>query len=102
MLLLYCIGEGGEKRQQQPPEQKNMYLYIVAVLDIYPLDYLSNYIRAHIKLLWQAQLPLIVVLTQTLGIATGHLGSLILRGYIILSNHSEGWKGWKVGYFIIK
>ena len=35
MLLLYCIGEGGEKRQQQPPEQKNMYLYIVAVLDIY-------------------------------------------------------------------
>ena len=34
MLLLYCIGEGGEKRQQQPPEQKYMYSYIVSALDI--------------------------------------------------------------------
>ena len=41
MLLLYCIGEGGEKRQQQPPEQKNMYLYIVAVLDIYRFHFIN-------------------------------------------------------------
>ena len=48
MLLLYCIGEGGEKRQQQPPEQKNMYLYIVAVLDIYRLipQYISISVEA--------------------------------------------------------
>ena len=48
MLLLYCIGEGGEKRQQQPPEQKNMYLYIVAVLDIYLQGgkmYFSKFVR---------------------------------------------------------
>ena len=49
MLLLYCIGEGGEKRQQQPPEQKNMYLYIVAVLDIYRVIGYVMYIESEEK-----------------------------------------------------
>ena len=39
--------------------------------------YLPNDIRAHVKLLWQAELPLVVVLAETLGIAAGHLDSSI-------------------------